>query len=64
MKKIYTIIITLLLVGIIALTVGCPTIESRNDISNNNELNDEVGFDSGPAPNSGDGIPDGSGFQK
>ena len=62
MKKRFALVITVFLVGVITLTVGCPAPESRNDISNDNRYDDEVGFYPGPAPNSGDGIQDGSGF--
>jgi hypothetical protein len=50
------------MIGTIVFTMGCPTPESSSDISNDNRFNDKVGIDPGPAPNSGDGISDGSGY--
>ena len=50
------------MIGIMVFTMGCPAPESSNDISNDNRFNDKEGFDPGPAPNSGDGISDGSGY--
>jgi hypothetical protein len=67
LKKITKLIITVFLVGtigVITLIVGCIASESTNDISRDNKLSDGVGFDPGPAPNSGDGISDGSGFKE
>jgi hypothetical protein len=65
LRRIFGLIITLfllLMIGAIVFTMGCPTPESSNDISNDNRFNDKVGIEPGPAPNSGDGISDGSGY--
>ena len=65
MRKFFTLVIILfllLMIGIMVFTMGCPAPESSNDISNDNRFNDKEGFDPGPAPNSGDGISDGSGY--
>ena len=65
MRRIFGLVIVLfllLMIGMIVFSVGCPAPESSNDITNDNRFNDKVGIDPGPAPNSGDGISDGSGY--